>query len=99
MAPEVAALFGLNVRRPTEFPTALSIDSNRRSLGRLAEIRAEAVHQALAEYAQGKKERPNVLQPVKRRQEPRSRIAPQWTVSGEPLEIGQVLLLLFTHDV
>lgn len=32
-----------------------------------SEIRAEAVQQALAEYSQGKKERPNILQPIKRR--------------------------------
>lgn len=32
-----------------------------------SEIRAEAVQQALAEYTQGKKEKPNILQPIKRR--------------------------------
>uniref|UniRef100_F1KPQ1 Disco-interacting protein 2 C n=1 Tax=Ascaris suum TaxID=6253 RepID=F1KPQ1_ASCSU len=32
-----------------------------------SEIRAEAVQQALAEYSQGKKERPSILQPIKRR--------------------------------
>ncbi|VDN01152.1 unnamed protein product [Thelazia callipaeda] len=32
-----------------------------------SEIRAEAVQQALAEYSQGKKEKPNILPPLKRR--------------------------------
>ncbi|CAG9538325.1 unnamed protein product [Cercopithifilaria johnstoni] len=32
-----------------------------------SEIRAEAVQQALAEYSEGKKEKPNILPPVKRR--------------------------------
>ncbi|VDN56493.1 unnamed protein product [Dracunculus medinensis] len=32
-----------------------------------SEIRAEAVQQALSEYSKGKKERPNILQPIKRR--------------------------------
>uniref|UniRef100_A0A1I7XEI9 DMAP-interaction domain-containing protein n=1 Tax=Heterorhabditis bacteriophora TaxID=37862 RepID=A0A1I7XEI9_HETBA len=31
-----------------------------------SEIRAEAVQQALAEYSQGKKEKPGILQPIKR---------------------------------
>ncbi|VDK81512.1 unnamed protein product [Onchocerca ochengi] len=45
----------------------LTRDESRFHSGILSEIHAEAVQQALAEYSEGKKEKPNILPPVKRR--------------------------------
>ncbi|MFH4973881.1 hypothetical protein AB6A40_000590 [Gnathostoma spinigerum] len=60
-----------NGSKPTASPNTKAQRRRQRRVTRdesrfHSEIHAEAVQQALAEYAQGKKERPNILQPVKR---------------------------------